>query len=386
MANLSNEEIKLVLICFFFGGGLILHALSRKRSVRKIEDTPRSKVASAPQGYVELQGFAWPAAGGKVERNAQGHETVYYRLALQRAETRGSGKNRKKVWVTVFSYSTDTPFYLIDATGIALIDPARTWGNPALSVESQVRSVAAKVTNFASGMGVLGSVASLGLEGFAGGRNAIGDGGGYETDLGTGRPKAWSRHSTEEKALICKRVGKIAGVSFPPSNFLFGLFSDEFRVIESEICVGSPLYVHGDFKTDSQNAITAQVPGLTEFASRVFNADARAQKNLTHFLDKDGDGKVSAIEAMRGYTFAARQARLKAKDQLTGEKTFEVHGRMGSSAENRLFIADLHEEHLVARKQRYGSLEIAAGILLMFASLFGFFVGFGEIGRQIASP
>ncbi len=83
--------------------------------------TPRSKTVSAPQGFVELEGFAWPI--GPTVTTKTGLEAIYYSLCLQRQDTQGAGKNKKKVWVTIFTHVHAEEFLLVDATGMVKIDP-----------------------------------------------------------------------------------------------------------------------------------------------------------------------------------------------------------------------------------------------------------------------
>lgn len=308
-----NEAIlNLTVASLVTGGGLMIRALSRRKKTQKITDTPRSKVATAPQGYVELQGFAWPAA--EEARTAAGQEVVLYRLEVQRSETRGSGKNRRREWVTIFYHAHVEPFYLVDPTGLARVDPGTA-----------------------------------------------------ELDVGATRTRKWSSLSASEKKWIEEVASRRPVPGFPPSRGLLGIFSSPYRVLEKEILLGAPLYLHGDFRTPSVETPKVKVSGLSEFTSRIFNAEARSTKNINHFLDKNRDGRVCADEARYGYGFAARQARNKSRSQPSQEREFEVCGHVGSSSEHRLLIADMHEEHLVKRRQKWLWLEFVAGAALLAA-------------------
>ncbi len=288
----------------------MINSISRRKKTRKIADTPRSKVASAPQGYVEFQGFAWPAA--QYARSAAGDEIVYYSLEVQRAETRGTGKSRRRQWVTVFTHGHVHPFYLVDPTGLALVDPSSA-----------------------------------------------------EMDLHGARTRDWASLKGEEKRWIEEIASRRAILGFPPSKGLFGIFSSPYRVVEKEIGVGSPLYLHGDFRTPSMTHPRVKVPGLSEFSSRIFSSEARSTKNIDHFLDKNRDGVVCGDESRHGYGFAGRQARNKSRTQPSDEREFEVYGNIGSSLEHRLLIADAHEEHLVKRREKWIWLQFLGGAALL---------------------
>ena len=118
----GGKLIQLTILAIFAGGGILYSGLKRRTRARAIEEMPRSKIATAPQGLVEVEGFAWPNEN-RVARSSSGFENVYYELQLQREESRGSGKNRRKVWVTIFTHRHAETFYICDATGIALVDP-----------------------------------------------------------------------------------------------------------------------------------------------------------------------------------------------------------------------------------------------------------------------
>lgn len=307
--NLTVEGVWGLGAALVFGFMLIFKAIKGNKILRKIEDTPKSKVETAPQGYVEFEGFAWPQ--DETVRGSSGEEAVYYSLTVQKKETRGSGKQRRTEWITVFSHFHSRPFYLVDATGLALIEV-----------------------------------------------------GGGELDIDEGNKRSWSSLTSEEKDRILNFSQGRNHSGFPPSTFLFGIFSGSYRVIEKEIAVGNPLYANGDFRTLTAVTPVLSLKGLTEFSSRVFNRESRSLKNITSFLDKNKDGKISTAESRTGYLFAARQARMKSKD-LGVESPFPVYGRIGSSKEHPLLLADLHESHLIERKGRFIWVQVAAGAAII---------------------
>src|SRR5690606_11764211 len=168
--SMTEAELKGIAFCFIAGGGMVYRAIRTKKITREIADTPRSKTASAPQGLVELEGFAWPA--GEVARCVSGEEVVYYRLEIQRAESRGSGKNRRTEWVSVFTHAPCAPFYVVDATGLALVTPATC-----------------------------------------------------EVDTHEKKTRAWGKlNANERKAVLAICAGKTI-TGFPPSDGFFSLFS-----------------------------------------------------------------------------------------------------------------------------------------------------------------
>lgn len=99
------------------GAILLYKAFRRIRLARKIEDTGTIPAASAPQGLVELQGFAWPAEilPSPIDRRP----SVYYKLIIEEERRR----NKSTTWVTIHEEESQTPFFLVDNSGAVLIHP-----------------------------------------------------------------------------------------------------------------------------------------------------------------------------------------------------------------------------------------------------------------------
>ncbi|MET0378331.1 MAG: GIDE domain-containing protein [Spongiibacteraceae bacterium] len=101
-------------------GGLLFMA-AQLRKARLIEDTPTSRIRSAPQGYVELGGFA--RALGDSEQPLIAPLTqqtcVWFRYRIERYE-RG-GKNSR--WNTIESGSSEQWFELDDGGDRCCVDP-----------------------------------------------------------------------------------------------------------------------------------------------------------------------------------------------------------------------------------------------------------------------
>lgn len=308
--------IEAVIAGYLLGGGLIWTALHRQKRTRQVEDTPRSKIASAPQGHVELQGFAWPES--KSLTTVDGFEAVYYSLSLQREETRGSGKNRRKVWVTVWNREMNDPFYLVDATGLALILPAKA----EINIEAQ-------------------------------------------------RIRGWKSLSEDQQRRILDVAAEAKVSGFPPSRSVFGfLFNSKFRICEREIRVGCPLYANGDFRSVGDFAQKIRTEGLTQFAAMVLDEKKRTEKNVDSLLDKNKDGKVSALERREGYTFAAKLALEKARAPGSEQRDFDLYGIVDSNSNHKLLIADAHEKDLVGRLKNGFWFQLIIGAAVCSFSIF----------------
>ena len=99
-----------------FGAGMGFVMLKR---AREIEDIPTSKIRSAAQGHVEIEGIAQMLPGEPVQAPLSRKPCVWWKYAIE--EKRGSGKNSR--WVTLESDTSDEMFQLIDETGDCVVDP-----------------------------------------------------------------------------------------------------------------------------------------------------------------------------------------------------------------------------------------------------------------------
>jgi len=86
------------------------------RIARAIEDTPTSKVASAAQGYVELQGRAQPHQGQQLLTPHTQLPCLWYRYLVEREED--------NKWRQIDSAVSEAPFDLVDASGRCTLEPA----------------------------------------------------------------------------------------------------------------------------------------------------------------------------------------------------------------------------------------------------------------------
>jgi hypothetical protein len=85
------------------------------RRTRAVADTPTSRIASAPQGYVELYGVSRTFGGQALRAPLTGRECVWYRYQVD--------EKRGKNWTTVERGISTDSFVLDDGTGTAVVDP-----------------------------------------------------------------------------------------------------------------------------------------------------------------------------------------------------------------------------------------------------------------------
>lgn len=99
------------------------------RRYRQIHDLPTSRVASAPQGYVELFGRCEPIGDTTLVSRFTRTPCCWHAWRMRRYDSRGR-------WMTVNRGREDVPFLLIDTSGQCVVAPAgaevlpgfgRTW-------------------------------------------------------------------------------------------------------------------------------------------------------------------------------------------------------------------------------------------------------------------
>jgi len=97
----------------FVGSFVMLHR------TRLMENMPTSRLRSAAQGYVELEGDARVMEGPPIVAPLTGTRCVWWRFRVE--EKRRTGKNDH--WVTISSGASDDCFELDDGTGKCVVDP-----------------------------------------------------------------------------------------------------------------------------------------------------------------------------------------------------------------------------------------------------------------------
>lgn len=85
------------------------------RHVRAVVDTPTSRIVSAAQGYVELQGVGRPFDGPPIYAHLSLTPCLWYRYLVER---RSDNK-----WLTESRGESDASFILDDGSGSCLVDP-----------------------------------------------------------------------------------------------------------------------------------------------------------------------------------------------------------------------------------------------------------------------
>lgn len=296
MAN--ADEIKLLLFSPIFAGGFLFAGFRMLRTARQIRDTPTSRIATAAQGQVEIQGFAWPAED--VIKRSNGQLCVHYWWSIERYEKQG----KKSRWVTVFTEkSRALPFLIVDDSAAVFVDTQKSSINTASEA------------------------------------------------------KNWNSLRDHEQKLFSSAVGSSVP-GFPPLKGLFGLFMKSYRVSEYFVPIGSPLFAYGHFESPADYPLDVESPGLHHFVARVRRLKGRGDARKA-ILDSDGDGKVSHQEMTRGYHLAAVSS-LAAKEQPSPPMTYKIQGKLTSSNEIKAKVHIGDQDHAL-RSLRFAWFLLAIG-------------------------
>lgn len=103
----------LVAAAGLFGSFLFLY---RKRLM---EDTPTSRIRSAHQGYVELEGIGRIMDGPPIISPLTGRRCVWWSYRVEEKRRQGRGRQ----WLTIAKGVSDDSFLLEDPTGRCVVDP-----------------------------------------------------------------------------------------------------------------------------------------------------------------------------------------------------------------------------------------------------------------------
>lgn len=124
---------------FWLGAGLLIaialggfYAIFRfLKRYHIIEGTPTSRVRSAAQGYVELDGIGYLLPGTPIIAPLSGITCTWYHYKVE--EKTASGGDSRERWRTLRQETSDELFLLKDDTGECVIDPEGAEVTPAIS-------------------------------------------------------------------------------------------------------------------------------------------------------------------------------------------------------------------------------------------------------------
>jgi len=119
----ADEFISFVAIAAVAAAAAFYFAFRFFRRARIIEDTPTSKIRSAAQGYLELNGHQELMDGVPIIAPLSGSACTWYRCKVEHRETVHTSKGTRTRWRAVRSETSDALFLIKDDTGQCVIDP-----------------------------------------------------------------------------------------------------------------------------------------------------------------------------------------------------------------------------------------------------------------------
>ncbi len=312
---MAHDNFKLILFLFAFGGFWIFEAFRRSKRSREVKDLALSKLATAPQGLIEVEGFAWPR-DNQVSIDSSGFEVVYQKFELQILSSAELGRDRKKNWETVFQKISIHPFHIVDPTGLAIVEPTNC-----------------------------------------------------EVELGERTCTEWKNLTPERRRYVLSNVEGVMPSHFPPSGRFFGLFDSRFRVVELGLRAGSPLYIAGELShVDDNSKLVAEV-GLTSFFKLVMNASARTIKDSNALFASGKTKKLTIDEISTGYANCAKSARASALPNVSNETLFNIYGELKTSSFHKLYLAAFHRRQLAEKLDHYFIPRLVGGIMAITIAL-----------------
>ena len=121
---MSGTEQFIFVTAFILVGGLVfVMGFVTMRKYRIIRDTPRSKIRSMAMGIVEIHGSV--EADQLIKSPFSKTDCVYYKFEILEYRKSSSSKGKKSTyeWRKVSSGERWVPFFAVDETGKALVEP-----------------------------------------------------------------------------------------------------------------------------------------------------------------------------------------------------------------------------------------------------------------------
>ncbi len=272
--------------------GLSLYGIFRYfHRGRIIDDTPTSKIRSAHQGFVELEGRGRLMKGTPIVSPLSGMQCLWYSYTISKKNNDYSSRgydlesmfNRfgsgSEHWETVRSETSDDLFLLADETGICVIDPDGATITPSFS-------------------------------------------------------KTWYGSSANAMA------------SSPSNNRFFG---GHYQYKEKRIDVGADLYVLGRFKSIGGRREKLDKSG--EVRELLAKWKTRPNFLLAHF-DENGDGEIDVQEWQKVMAAAEQEVENSFSERLVQP---EIHTVSKPIDSRRPFIISVESQESISKRYKWYS-------------------------------
>lgn len=236
-ARVADGYSQIVLFLFLTGGAFLHIGLKKFLRSRQTEDLAITNIASSPQGWVAVEGQAWPT----VERKGiDGRSVCYWKIDIQQFASERKSNN----WKTVCSFSSNDEYIVMDQSGACLVDPR--------SAELYLTKV--KIS-----------------------RNKL---------------------TQEQKDRIIATIPKAEEYLNIKKDIWYYLIGRSVRVFEWKILAGSTVYVSGDMSTTSVQAPAIAIGDITSYSEHLPKINSSSYQ--LKMFDTNRDGKISETELLNG--------------------------------------------------------------------------------------
>lgn len=134
------EQMLWVALMMAVGTGTFIGAFVLLRRARTMEDMPTSRIRSAAQGYVEIEGHARLLPGPDILSPLSRQRCAWWSYSVRHYDA----KNRR--WDLVESETSGELFQVVDSTGSCIVDPHGAQVTPSISRSWRGRTVRPQIT------------------------------------------------------------------------------------------------------------------------------------------------------------------------------------------------------------------------------------------------
>ena len=133
LATTSIESFVLAVgLALLLAVGGTAWGLRQLRHARLMQDLPTSRIASAAQGYVELEGHAGLLPGPPIYSPLTRARCVWWDYQVERRDRRMVNGRSRSEWKTIARATSDELFLLTDPSGDCVVDPHGAKVHPSL--------------------------------------------------------------------------------------------------------------------------------------------------------------------------------------------------------------------------------------------------------------
>ncbi|HUL72613.1 MAG TPA: GIDE domain-containing protein [Vicinamibacterales bacterium] len=121
--------IGIVLFFVAMAAVIVFAGLTARKRAALVKATPTSPIGMATDGYREFEGTIEAVPGAAVTAPLTGWPCAWYHAKVEKYAL-GSNTRTGASWHTVHEWTSNAPFFVRDATGVAIVDPFRAEVTP----------------------------------------------------------------------------------------------------------------------------------------------------------------------------------------------------------------------------------------------------------------